>query len=288
MSDPRDTRQELANTYVIQKRSNKDESTRLAIQDQMITTGMGGALPEQADPTRFQQVLDIGCGTGGWLITLAKAYPTVKSLVGVDINDKILDYARSQAKAQQVSNRVQFQTMDALQRFTFPSDSFDLVNQRFGPSYLRIWEWPQLLSECQRVIRVGGVIRLVEANMMAKHSSPALVRLNQLLLQTLHQAGHFFSADDNSIYYHLPRLLQQQGFQQIQTHIQPIEYRAGTPEGQLFIEDMQLTFKATLPFMRRWIRVPDDYEAIYQQALAEMRQPDFAATWDIVTTWGQA
>jgi ubiquinone/menaquinone biosynthesis C-methylase UbiE len=270
----------------MQKRSNKDEVTRLSLQDQMITTGMGGVLPEQPDPTSFQQVLDIGCGTGGWLIALAKNYPTAKLLVGVDINDKILDYARSQAKAHQVSDRVQFRAMDALQKFTFPSDSFDLVNQRFGPSYLRTWEWPEMLSECQRVIRAGGVIRLVEANILAKNSSPALVRLNQLLLQTLSQAGHFFSADDNGILHHFPRLLQQQGFQQVQTHTQPIEYRAGTPAGQLFAEDMQLTFKATLPFMRRWIRVPEDYEAIYQQALVEMRQPDFAATWEMVTTWG--
>lgn len=287
MSDPRDARQELASTYVMQKRSNKDEVTRLSIQDQMITTGMGGALPEQPDPTRFQQVLDIGCGTGGWLIELAKSHPTVKSLVGVDINDKILDYARRQAKAQQVSDRVQFQTMDALQKLTFPADSFDLVNQRFGTSYLRTWEWANLLSECQRVIRAGGVIRLVEANMLAQNTSPALVRLNQLLLQTLSQAGHFFDVNDNGILQHFPRLLQQQGFQQIQTHAQPIEYRAGTPAGQLFIEDMQLTFKAALPFMNRWIRVPDDYEAIYQQALVEMRQPDFAATWEMVTAWGQ-
>lgn len=34
----------------------------------MVTKAMGGALPEQADPTLFRRVLDIGCGTGGWLI----------------------------------------------------------------------------------------------------------------------------------------------------------------------------------------------------------------------------
>jgi ubiquinone/menaquinone biosynthesis C-methylase UbiE len=286
MADPRNARQELASTYVMQNRSNKDEVTRLAIQDQMITTGMGGVLPEQPDPARFQQVLDLGCGTGGWLIELAKAYPTAQSLVGVDINDKILDYARSQAQAQRVSDRVQFHAMDALQQLTFPANSFDLINQRFGSSYLRTWEWPHLLGECQRLLRAGGVIRLVEANMMAKHSSPALVRLNQLLLQTLGQAGHFFNAQDNSIYSHFPRLLQQHGFQQIQIQARLVEYRAGTPEGQHFIEDMQLTYKATLPFMRRWIRVPDDYEAIYQQTLVEMRQPDFVAAWELVTTWG--
>jgi hypothetical protein len=30
----------------------------------------------------------------------------------------------------------------------------------------------------------------------------------------------------------------------------------------------------------------DDYEAIYQQMLAEIQQPDFVATWKMVTAWG--
>src|SRR5579883_1482725 len=50
----------------------------------------GGILPEQPDPSRFQQVLDLGCGTGGWLIDLAKTLPTSTSLVGVDVSERLL------------------------------------------------------------------------------------------------------------------------------------------------------------------------------------------------------
>ncbi len=41
-----------------------------------------------------------------------------------------------------------------------------------------------------------------------------------------------------------------------------------------------------LPFLRKWTHVPGDYEVIYRQALVEMQQPDFAATWDLLTVWG--
>ena len=78
---------EHPNTYMVQDRSrNQEELTRLRIQDQMLTTRMGGPLPDQADPTRFHRVIDIGCGTGGWLIALAKAYPTIDLLAGVDVS----------------------------------------------------------------------------------------------------------------------------------------------------------------------------------------------------------
>lgn len=49
---------------------------------------------------------------------------------------------------------------------------------------------------------------------------------------------------------------------------------------------MKLGFRTLVPFLRKWIRVPDDYEATYQQMLSEIQQPDFAATSSYLTAWG--
>ena len=38
--------------------------------------------------------------------------------------------------------------------------------------------------------------------------------------------------------------------------------------------------------MRKWTRVPEDYEEIYQHMLSEMQQPDFVATMGLLTAWG--
>jgi ubiquinone/menaquinone biosynthesis C-methylase UbiE len=286
MPTPNDPRREHPSTYFVQDRSNVDELTRLQLQDQMLTAGMGGVLPEQPDPAIFQRVLDVGCGTGGWLIEAARTYPTMSLLVGVDVSNKMVEYAQGQAEAQQVSDRVQFRAMDALRMLEFPANYFDLVNQRIGASYLRTFDWPKLLQEYQRVTRPGGVIRVTEGKIVFESTSPALTRLSEIVLDALYRAGHLFTLDRNGVTSELARLLHQYGLQNVQTRTYTLEYRAGTAEGQLYYEDMRRVFRTVVPFLHKWSRVPDDYEAIYQQALNEMQQPDFVATWGLLTAWG--
>src|SRR5215472_7170077 len=103
-TNPDDSRRQIPSAYFAD-RENRDEMTRLAIQDQFTTRGMGGALPEQPDPQHFRRVLDVGCGTGGWLIELAQTYPTATKLVGVDANARIVEYARAQTRMAQVDDR---------------------------------------------------------------------------------------------------------------------------------------------------------------------------------------
>jgi ubiquinone/menaquinone biosynthesis C-methylase UbiE len=286
MSQPTGPRREYASTYFVQDRSSKDEMTRLQIQDEMLTVSMGGVLPEQSDPTRFQKVLDVGCGTGGWLIETAKKYPTMSLLIGVDVSKKMVDYAREQAAAQQLSDRVEFHAMDALLSLEFPPDFFDLVNQRLGASFVRTWEWPKLLGEYQRMCRPGGVIRVTEANFLAGTSSPTFAHLNQLFLQAFHQSGRYYTPNGNAVISQLTRLFTQYGIRNVQTQSYTLEYRAGTPEGNDFVENQKLIFQTALPFLRKWLRVPDDYDEKYQQMLHEMQQPDFVASWELLTVWG--
>src|SRR5215469_8472628 len=98
MSD--ESYREQASTYIVQDREHLEEMTRLELQDKMLTAGMGGVLPEFADPSRLRRVLDVGCGIGGWLLETARTYPEIEKLVGVDINGKTLAHALAQAEAQ--------------------------------------------------------------------------------------------------------------------------------------------------------------------------------------------
>jgi len=73
----------------------------------------------------------------------------------------------------------------------------------------------------------------------------------------------------------------------VQTCAFTLEYHAGTPAWQHYFEDNALAFRTMLPFLHKWTRVPHDYENISQQALSEMQQPDFVATWNLLTAWGK-
>ncbi len=289
MAIPPNSRQEKPehpSTYVVQDRSNEEELIRLDEQDRMVTELMEGVLTEQADAGSFERVLDVGCGPGWWLLETARTYPSISTLVGIDVSDRMVTCARAQAQAAQLSDRVQFQTGDVLRMLEFPVGYFDLVNQRLGMSYLRQWDWPKLLSEYQRVCKAEGVIRITENALMPDTNSPALTRLTDLLIHALYQAGHFFTLEGAGVTRHLADLMRKNGIQQVQTIAYRIVYHKTPETKQAYADDVQRLYQTTIPFMRKWIKLPPDYQDIYQQLVYETQQPDFEAANTLTTAWG--
>ncbi|HLH60656.1 MAG TPA: class I SAM-dependent methyltransferase [Ktedonobacteraceae bacterium] len=287
MSTPSNQKPERSSTYFVQDRSNREELQRVHLQDQVLTRSMGGVLPEQSNPAAIQRVLDVGCGTGNWLIELAKSFPTIQTLIGVDVSRVFVLYAREQAAAAHVSDRVEFHTMDGLRMLEFPTAYFDLVNHRLGISWLRTWDWPKLLQEYQRVTKPWGVVRVTEGSLQGCSSS-AVQRINELVLQALYQAGHIFTPTSDGLMSQLASLLHKYGLREVQTRSYTLDYPITTPEGQAFAEDLKLGYRTIVPFLRKWMRVPDDYEDLYQQMLSDMQQPDFVATMGLLTAWGKS
>jgi ubiquinone/menaquinone biosynthesis C-methylase UbiE len=234
MSYPTEPLKELDSTYIVRDRSNKEEMSRVEIQDKMLTKGQGGVLPELTDKQHLRRVLDVGCGTGGWLMETARTYPTIEKLVGVDISQEWLAYARAQAKDQGLDERVEFRTMDALRALEFPAASFDLVNQRLGTSWLRRWEWPKILFECQRVTRPGGIIRVTEGNIVIENNSPALTKLNSIALEAVYRSGRLFKAESSGLTGELVRLMKQHAIENVESRVHTLVYQAGTESGQCF------------------------------------------------------
>ena len=281
-----DPKQELSSTYMVQDRSSQEEMTRLQQQDRWTTLGMGGVLVEQPDPASLRRVLDVGCGTGGWLLEMAQNYPDITLLIGVDISHRMLQFAREQAQTQHLDGRVEFHVMDALRMLEFPDNFFDLVNVRLATGWLRTWDWPKLLDECRRVSRPASVVRITEGTMEPRSTSAALTRLMHLYCNAHYQSGHLFTPQGDSLIKELPAMLERFHFQNVQTREYSKVTRAGTDEWQFLYENMRLLFRTVVPFLQKWTRTPDDYQELYQQMLLEMQQPDFESTAFVRTIWG--
>src|SRR5258707_6745940 len=274
-----------AGTYFIDEQYRDEEVLRLTEQDQRVTAAMGGVLAEQGDPGLFRHVLDVACGVGYWAIEMAQTNPEL-SLIGIDVDSHMIAAAHAKAATPKLQKRVNFYVMDALSTLTFSDLSFDLVNLRFGLGFVRTWDWKRLLGDLLRVLRPGGVLRVTDEEVIHESNSPAERQFYEVLLCALERSGHLFTKESTGLTGHLPELFSQMGFRQVQTRAYALQYRAGTPEGQAYIENSLRLLRMVRPFIQHWGCLPPDYDAIQRQAHAEATRPDFAAIWHLLTVWG--
>jgi ubiquinone/menaquinone biosynthesis C-methylase UbiE len=284
MPDTVDPRKDNPSQYFVEDQSNEAEMIRQMVQDNTLTAGMGGPFPEQPDPARLVRVLDVGCGPGGWLLETAALYPHIRELVGIDISWRMIEYARTQAQTRFLGDRVTFQVMNALRPLAFADDTFDLVNMRFGFSFLLVQDWPGLLRKLLRVTRRGGTVRVTDGT-IGQSSSPAFNRINQMFLCALYRSGHH-PGEQEGMAPQLARLLSTSGCQQVQVQDHALALVAGTVGGKNFSQDMAFAMVTGRPFILKQGCGTEDYDVLYEQALSEMQQPDFHVNWPLVTAWG--
>ncbi len=277
---------ELASTYFIQSSYTKHELNRLSRQDRLLTAQMGGLLPEQPDLSRFHHVLDVGCGPGDWLLQLARLSPRMTG-VGIELNEQMVQSARSRAAHQGFSERLSFRVMDALAPLPLPDQLFDLVNLRLGLSFVRTWEWPLVLLELCRVTCTDGIVRLTEPEVLHISSSPALTRLGELFVCAFARAGHLFAPTSTGLTEHLAPLLHRVGCQQVQHQMVPLHLAAGTDAGRAYVHNVQALLQVVRPFLEHRGCLRREDEDLDQQVLREIQQLTFHATWTFHTVWGK-
>jgi SAM-dependent methyltransferase len=165
--------------------------------------------------------------------------------------------------------------MDALMVLEFPNNYFDLVNFRFGVSFMRKWDWAKMFSEMHRVVKPKGLVRIVEFGMDIESSSSALSTFYSLIRRGFERAGYLFSEEPTGLVAHLPGLLLRYDFQNVQSYKIPVVFRAGTDAYKSMVEDNEHAFHTIRPFLQRYGCLPQDYDALCQQAIQDMQQPDF-------------
>ncbi|CAG8440509.1 5087_t:CDS:2 [Ambispora leptoticha] len=100
-------------------------------------------------------VLDIGCGTGAWIVDMAKEYPR-SSFVGVDLINLF-------PGEEETKKNLLFLQMNVLDRLPFDDGSFDFVHQRDLMHAYTETQWQTIvIPEIARVTKSGGYCEFYE------------------------------------------------------------------------------------------------------------------------------
>ncbi len=277
-----------ANSYVLDAESGA-EMARLTYQHQIVTKFMGGLLPESICLPAQSALLDIACGPGGWVLDVAFDRPKSR-VVGIDISQIAIQYAKARAESQGLENNTSFQVMNATKRLDFPDASFDLVNGRFMIGFMAPAAWPNLVRECVRITRPGGYIRLTECDDMGTTTSPAFEKLWGMCARAFQKAGRSFAPAGRNfnITPMLGQFLQQAGYTHVQTIPHIIDFSAGAEAHFGMYQDWMIGLQLLQPFLAKMeAATQQQLEELHQQAMAEMMLNDFRALWYFASAIGQ-
>lgn len=152
--------------YPIQ--TSSDEFARLTMQADLFRDDARAMLERIGDGSGWR-VLDLCCGIGGICDVLSEWVGDGGLVVGADIDNVKLDFARQWAQRNEYSN-VEFVEANAFNSGLAPA-SFDLVHTRFALSVIP--NGIGILDHMLTLIRPGGVIFVEEANIHTMQCAPA-------------------------------------------------------------------------------------------------------------------
>ncbi len=288
MTQPNDFQGQAENTYLIDAESAL-EMARLLDQDRVMTKGMGGVFPEQedADLPGVTRILDVACGPGGWVNEVAQHYPHI-DVTGIDISKNAINYAKAHAQVRKLNN-AHFVVMNALKPLDFPDASFDIVNMRTVVGFVPLTQWISYLTECTRVLRSGGILRLTEGE-YGFSNKPAHERFMALLNEAQYRAGRSFSPTGHNagMIAVLRPLLKQSGMQNIQSKAHVIDYSSGMEAYEEGVEDIKFVLELAQPLLfGTKVITPETYAEMHTQVLEEIQAEDFSGVTILLTVWGE-
>jgi len=195
--------------------------------DQMFKP-LSDLLVEATATESVRSVLDVGCGTGGTTLALARRLGTEGSCVGIDISEPLIATARSRADRE--STPAKFIHADAA-TYAFEPASFDALISRFGVMF---FDDPiRAFANLRRAARDGAEFRFiawrdaVENPFMTTAERAAVGLLPNIPPRVPDAPGQFAFADRRRV----SSILESAGWAHVD--VQPIDVTCTAPERDL-------------------------------------------------------
>ena len=186
----------------------------------LIVDAMAEAAPEQ--------VLDVGCGTGGTTLASARRLDPIGRCTGIDISEPMIAAARARAELESLPAR--FVRADA-ETYDFHPASFDMTISRFGIMFFA--DPVRAFANLCRASRAGATLGLVawrsaaENPFMTTAERAAAPLLPNLPRREEEGPGQFAFGDRDRVH----RILEESGWRAID--IRPVDLPCVLPETDL-------------------------------------------------------
>ncbi|WP_376797457.1 class I SAM-dependent methyltransferase [Thermogemmatispora sp.] len=197
------------------------------------------------DKERVRSILDVGCGTGRWVIEMARAFREAR-VYGID-----LEWS---TPAQKLPPNVTFLQGNVLAGLPFPGHTFDYVHQRLLAMGIPANRWPSLLQELLRVTAPGGWIELFEGGDTFVNAGPALRLFIEWYRQASKRAGY-----DPAIVDRLGNLFQNLGLHHVRLETLSVPVGPwGRHEGVMLQKNLMATFPGLFPLLQQQLNIEEE------------------------------
>jgi SAM-dependent methyltransferase len=257
--------------YLLAKQPSELE--RLQLQSQ-VWEPTGRQLLSKIGSGSGGRALDVGCGAMGWLRILSEWVGPSGQVVGTDIDESLLDAARSFLEAEGISN-VELVVDDVFDS-TLEPQSFDLLHARYLIAPLG--RGPEQVASHKRLVKSGGSLVLEEWDLGSWHfnpPAPAAERLIRLL-------SEIFASLGGEAGRGLPELLREIGVEEPEIDAHVIALKPGHPYLRL-----PLQFSAALESRLLETLSDDELASLRSEAETELAEPGrWGTTFTLIQSWG--
>ena len=185
-------------------------------------------LVDAVHTTNLTRVLDVGCGTGGTTLAIAKRLGTKGQCLGIDISTAMIDAAR--ARAERDHAPVRFICADA-QTYGFDPASVDMIVSRFGVMFfddpIRAFANLRRAATDDAELRVIAWRSPTENAFMTTAERAAAPILPNLPVRQPDAPGQFGFANASRVH----TILEQSGWGEIE--LRPIDVACTLPKNEL-------------------------------------------------------